>query len=116
MVARSPLCRRTVPDRPACWASGLAVRPEQRTSLHPIVRSREHSKPEGPLEMRPNIALLHGLIALLFPLSFAQSHDHPSDNVPPHTRLGSVSFEISCHPKVQQDFNHGIAPLHSFWH
>jgi hypothetical protein len=84
--------------------------------LHAIVRSREHSKPEGTLAMRPNIALLHGLIALVFPLSFAQSHDHPSDNVPPHTRLGSVSFEISCHPKVQQDFNHGIALLHSFWH
>ena len=65
--------------------------------------------------MRPNIAL-HGLIALLLPLSCVQSHEHPSDSMPVDTRLGSVSFAISCNPKLQQEFNHGIALLHSFWH
>jgi hypothetical protein len=31
------------------------------------------------------------------------------------SRLGSVSFNISCKPKVKAEFNRGIALLHSFW-
>jgi tetratricopeptide (TPR) repeat protein len=30
-------------------------------------------------------------------------------------RLGAVSFENSCKPKVQSDFNRAVALLHSFW-
>jgi tetratricopeptide (TPR) repeat protein len=42
--------------------------------------------------------------------SFAQEmHDH---GVP--EKLGQVSFPISCEPAVQQQFNRGIALLHSF--
>ncbi|MGI8671010.1 MAG: hypothetical protein ACR2LU_00215 [Luteitalea sp.] len=29
--------------------------------------------------------------------------------------LGSVRFDTSCAPAVQQEFNHGVALLHSFW-
>jgi tetratricopeptide (TPR) repeat protein len=30
--------------------------------------------------------------------------------------LGTVSFEISCRPAVKQEFNRGVALLHSFWY
>ncbi|MDP9013312.1 MAG: hypothetical protein M3O41_11765 [Pseudomonadota bacterium] len=31
------------------------------------------------------------------------------------SRLGTVSFENSCNPHVKEDFNRGVALLHSFW-
>src|SRR6201987_2092178 len=31
------------------------------------------------------------------------------------SKLGSISFNISCKPQVKAEFNHGIALLHSFW-
>ena len=31
------------------------------------------------------------------------------------SRLGSVSFNISCKPQVKTEFDRGIALLHSFW-
>ena len=31
-------------------------------------------------------------------------------------RLGTVSFEVSCKPAVQADFNRGVALLHDFWY
>src|SRR5882672_12317071 len=42
-------------------------------------------------------------------LTAQQAHDHPV----PET-LGKVSFPISCNPLVQQEFNRGVALLHSF--
>src|SRR6476646_7069230 len=46
-----------------------------------------------------------------FPISlFAQdAHMHPAPE-----KLGTVSFPISCIPAVQQQFNRGVALLHSF--
>ena len=41
-----------------------------------------------------------------------QQHDHGS----PTGRLGTVHFTTSCSPAVAQDFDHGIALLHSFWY
>jgi tetratricopeptide (TPR) repeat protein len=40
---------------------------------------------------------------------------HASSELTP-TMLGSVSFETSCKPEVQEDFNRAVALLHSFWH
>jgi tetratricopeptide (TPR) repeat protein len=40
---------------------------------------------------------------------------HGSDSLTP-AMLGSVSFETSCKPQVKEDFNRGVALLHSFWH
>jgi tetratricopeptide (TPR) repeat protein len=40
---------------------------------------------------------------------FAQEHEHP---VP--EKLGLVKFPTSCSPKVQKDFERGVALLHSF--
>ena len=57
---------------------------------------------------KPSRTLL-GLF-LFLPLAAAQeSHDH---GVP--EKLGKVSFPISCSPAVQDQFNRGVALLHSF--
>jgi tetratricopeptide (TPR) repeat protein len=47
-----------------------------------------------------------GVIATVLPGStFGQQDD----------RLGNVTFPTSCDPKVQAEFNRGVAMLHSFW-
>ena len=38
-------------------------------------------------------------------------HDHPA----PAGGLGAVHFETSCAPATRQEFDRGIALLHSFW-
>ncbi len=52
------------------------------------------------------------LLALLFivPFSSAQeTHSHPAPE-----KLGKVSFPVSCSPAIQEQFNRGVALLHSF--
>lgn len=44
----------------------------------------------------------------------AQPHQHAPEGAPPE-RLGTVTFETSCAPAVQADFNRAVALLHSFW-
>ena len=46
--------------------------------------------------------------------AFAQEHQHDHDN--PTGPLGTVHFPTSCNRAVAQDFDHGIALLHSFWY
>ena len=53
--------------------------------------------------------LLHAAV------SVAGAHEH-SGSAPTAAELGSISFQTSCQPAVQSDFNRGIALLHSFWH
>ncbi|MGA2360249.1 MAG: hypothetical protein ABSF66_14700, partial [Terriglobales bacterium] len=49
-------------------------------------------------------------LLFIFPLSPAQeTHSH---NAP--EKLGKVSFPISCTPAVQEQFNRGVALIHSF--
>jgi tetratricopeptide (TPR) repeat protein len=48
------------------------------------------------------------------PLSI-QAHEHTGD-VPTDRKLGKVSFPISCKTSSQEDFDHAVALLHSFWH
>jgi tetratricopeptide (TPR) repeat protein len=49
-------------------------------------------------------------LLLIVPLSSAQeTHDHGTPE-----KLGKVSFPTSCAPAVQQQFNRGVALLHSF--
>jgi tetratricopeptide (TPR) repeat protein len=49
-------------------------------------------------------------LLLLLPFSFAQEiHDHAAPE-----RLGKVSFPISCKSAVQEQFDRGVALLHSF--
>jgi tetratricopeptide (TPR) repeat protein len=44
--------------------------------------------------------------------AFAQ-HEHPAGDP---TKLGKVSFPVSCAPSVQQQFSSAVAMLHSFWY
>ena len=48
-------------------------------------------------------------LALLFLVSVAGGAQHE------HDRLGSVTFPTSCDPRVQADFERGVAMLHSYW-
>jgi hypothetical protein len=43
----------------------------------------------------------------------AQDHQHGAAGSP--QRVGNVTFQTSCTPAVQPDFNRGVALLHSFW-
>jgi len=40
-------------------------------------------------------------------------HEHPAGDP---TKLGKVSFPVSCDPAVQPQFNSAVAMLHSFWY
>jgi hypothetical protein len=40
-------------------------------------------------------------------------HEHPAGDP---TKLGKVSFPVSCDPSVQQQFSSAVAMLHSFWY
>jgi tetratricopeptide (TPR) repeat protein len=44
--------------------------------------------------------------------AFAQ-HEHPAGDP---TKLGKVSFPVSCDPSVQPQFSSAVAMLHSFWY
>jgi tetratricopeptide (TPR) repeat protein len=48
---------------------------------------------------------------LLFPTLFnaQEAHNHPAPE-----KLGKISFPVSCKPEVQEQFNRGVALLHSF--
>ena len=51
-------------------------------------------------------------LSLLFICSFSPTQETHSHSAP--EKLGKVSFPISCAPAVQQQFDRGIALLHSF--
>lgn len=59
--------------------------------------------------MQNRCKLLLVLLVAFSALYAEESHDH---GVP--ERLGKVSFNISCSPGVQAEFNRGVALLHSF--
>ena len=52
------------------------------------------------------------LLTLLFIFPFSWAQEIHSHSVP--EKLGKVSFPISCTPAVQQQFDRGVALLHSF--
>ncbi len=54
-------------------------------------------------------------LSLLFavPLAFADEGHHHAMTA---EELGTVHFQTSCSPKVEADFNRGVALLHSFWY
>ena len=57
------------------------------------------------------VCLLVGVCSVAAPA--AQDHQHGASGTP--QRVGNVTFATSCNPAVQQDFNRGVALLHSFW-
>jgi tetratricopeptide (TPR) repeat protein len=72
------------------------------TEIRPRFQNRTTGMP-GPLRLLVFLALLSRVT------SAQESHDH---GVP--EKLGSVSFPISCAAPVQEEFNRGVALLHSF--
>jgi tetratricopeptide (TPR) repeat protein len=58
------------------------------------------------------IVLFVGANRLFLPPAVAQ-HEHPAGDP---SKLGKVSFPVSCDPSVQQQFSSAVAMLHSFWY
>jgi hypothetical protein len=52
------------------------------------------------------------LCSVLAPPALAQ-HEHPAGDP---TKLGKVTFPVSCDPSVQPQFSSAVAMLHSFWY
>lgn len=61
--------------------------------------------------MERTALVIAAAVASAAPLA-AQVHDHPAGDP---TRLGSVTFAVSCAEEVAADFATGVAMLHSFW-
>jgi hypothetical protein len=56
--------------------------------------------------MKPvRLALIAGLMTALSHGALAQQDE----------RLGKLSFPVSCDPKVQREFERGVAMIHSYW-
>jgi hypothetical protein len=58
------------------------------------------------------MVLVVGLCAAFVPPAVAQ-HEHPAGDP---SKLGKVSFPVSCEPSVQSQFSSAVAMLHSFWY
>src|ERR1019366_6312302 len=58
------------------------------------------------------MVLLLGVCAAFVPPAVAQ-HEHPAGDP---SKLGKVSFPVSCEPSVQPQFSSAVAMLHSFWY
>jgi len=59
-----------------------------------------------------SMVLTAGVCAVFVAPALAQ-HDHPAGDP---TKLGKVSFPVSCDPSVQPQFSSAVAMLHSFWY
>ena len=53
-------------------------------------------------------------ISLILLLVFSSSPEQQTHSHPAPEKLGKVSFPISCIPAVQEQFDRGVALLHSF--
>ena len=58
------------------------------------------------------MVLLMGVCAAFVRTAVAQ-HEHPAGDP---SKLGKVSFPVSCEPSVQSQFSSAVAMLHSFWY
>ncbi len=59
--------------------------------------------------MKTRLGLMWLLGVMALPLPALAQHDAT------HEALGRVSFPTSCDPKVQAEFERGVAMLHSYW-
>jgi tetratricopeptide (TPR) repeat protein len=62
----------------------------------------------------PIIAL--ALLATALPAAADQDHTGHTHHAGDPTKLGKVSFRVSCTPAAQKQFNLAVAMLHSFWY
>src|ERR1700674_1502155 len=66
------------------------------------------------VRMKHTAALL--LLTSLFTLTaVADEKEHHHEDLTT-AQLGTVTFPVSCAPKVQKPFERGVALLHSFWY
>jgi tetratricopeptide (TPR) repeat protein len=65
----------------------------------------------APVLRRAALQSLAAAVVVAAPLG-AQDHDHPAGDA---SRLGRVTFEVSCSEAVQPQFERAVAMLHSFW-
>ena len=64
----------------------------------------DRTRPEAP--MKPKcLILVAGIIAALSCSAFGQQDE----------KLGKLTFPTSCDPKVQAEFERGVAMIHSYW-
>lgn len=57
-----------------------------------------------------------GIAAIVAAMAFpAAAHDDGEEAYRGNERLGHVEFPVACNPKVQAEFNRGMALFHSFW-
>ena len=61
---------------------------------------------DGGHWMKPTLALMPLVVVMTLPLPAVAQHDAT------HEALGRVSFPTSCDPKVQAEFERGVAMLH----
>src|SRR5215471_17866337 len=66
--------------------------------------SGDHTRPEAPMKPK-SLIFVAGLTAALSCSAFGQQDD----------KLGKLSFPTSCDPKVQAEFERGVAMIHSYW-
>jgi hypothetical protein len=63
--------------------------------------------------MKVAVTVIYLLVCVCAGRASAQDHQHGASGSP--QRVGAVTFQTSCTAAVQQDFNRGVALLHSFW-
>jgi len=75
---------------------------------------RRHAAESLRLKPKRKNVLLLTLASLFFswPILAQEEHHHTE----PLEKIGKVSFPISCNPSVQEEFERGLALLHSFWY
>jgi len=67
------------------------------------------------MTLKPTMLVLTALFVIAcVPRAFAQHEDHGAMS-PDAIGSASVKFQTSCAPAVKDDFNKGVALLHSFW-
>lgn len=69
------------------------------------------------MRFQPKTLLCAVAMSAVIPSAFAQHGDHGSHGTPDADQIGSenVSFVTSCNPSAADDFNRGVALVHSFW-
>jgi hypothetical protein len=64
-------------------------------------------------QLRLTVALA---LSFAFSLTAVAQHEHHEAGMAPPPKLGTVHFQNTCKPEVQEAFTRGVALLHSFWY
>ena len=68
-----------------------------------------------PLKRFASAAMVSGVTGSLLVAAAIGQQPEQHDHGAPAGRLGTVPFVTSCAPAVQNEFDRGVALLHSFW-